>query len=121
LSDPISYKITTQRPEILQQMLKDVGYMEWFESTVKANELHIGGRTSTPKKIWGAGEDVIKNYSNQYPVVVQSWCGCVGESIKFFVYKKGKCVFSEDFSYTTEQFDEIWKEFTKESKKVIEA
>jgi len=108
MSDPISYVMTTKRPKILQQMLKDIGYMEWFESTVETNELHIGGRTSVPEKIWMGAQDVIKNYSKQYPVVVQSWCGAPGESIKFFVFKNGKLVFVEDFSYTREQLDEVY-------------
>jgi len=109
MSDPVSYVITTQRPEILQQMLQDAGFMEYFESKVELNQLHIRGRSMGAKNKYKHFEPTIKNFSKQYPLVVEYYYGCIPDLIHIFAYKNGKCVFGEDFSYTTEQYEKLVK------------
>jgi len=107
MSDPLSFVITTQKPKLLQEMLKESGVLGYFESTVKENQLHMSGRTNGPLGKYDNLESTFKKFSNVTPVVVCYFAGCVGESQQIHAYTKGKSIFSEDFSYTPKQFEEF--------------
>ena len=117
--EPVSFVMTTLKPKLLQEMLKDSGFMKYFESTIKANELHMGGRTMNFKEC-DILESTLKKFSNVSPVVVQYYHGLISDSQQIHVYKKGKSVFAENFSYTQEQFSEVCASL-KSSEKNIKA
>lgn len=106
MSEPVSLVMTTQKPKLLQAMLKDSGFMKYFESTVQANKLHAGGRTMNPEECNMLESTLIK-FSNVSPVVIQYYHGCVSDSQQIHAYTNGKSVFSEDFSYTENQYEEV--------------
>lgn len=107
MSDSIRFIITTKKPKVLQQMLKDTIFMEYFESRTELNELHLyRGRTMGPEKKWKAFNAALKKFSKENPVVVHSYVGGINESQNIYAYKNGKRVFNENFSFTEEQVEE---------------